>query len=339
MESSSIRNWQMEQRRVALAFESGGSAEACARTLDVLRGARVRATVFLDGQWAEANPDLVRLTVRDGHELGNHAYSHPDFTTLTDETIAEELERTEALAQQLVGQSTRPWLRPPYQRLDDRVRDVARRLGFRCLVRDALDGAHYLGASTPPAILERSLARAQDGAVLTYHLQSPATVEALPKIVEGLRDRGAEMGAVSDLPATPPERAPLHPDLAALPVDPGYLRMRRSVPPPQMINVLALGADAVARTDTLLPLSAEDGPRAFLLTFNGHEPYSLPAAARARHMVCLAGRVLLEAGESNGQPVCTAWLHAGDTLEIRSGWGASVLPAGAGGRAILLLIG
>lgn len=144
---------------IALAFESGGEPDACAHLLSVLRASGARATIFLDGRWAEANPQLLKTMAADGYELGTHAYSHSDLTTLSDEQIGDELERTEAIAIRLTGGSTRPWLRPPYQRFDDRVRRVVARHGFRCLSRDALDGAHYLGPSTPDAILARSLAR------------------------------------------------------------------------------------------------------------------------------------------------------------------------------------
>lgn len=333
---------------VALAFESGGAAEACARTLEVLRAAEVRATIFLDGRWAEANPALVRAMVVDGHELGNHAYSHPDLTTLLEEEIAAELERTEAVALGLAGRSTRPWFRPPYQRLDDHVRVVAARLGFRCLVRDALDGAHYLGPSTAEAITARSLARAADGVVLTYHLQSPRTAEALGGIVAGLRDAGGRLVPVSDLPAPPPERASLHDSFQGLPVDPGYLRMHRPLAPPQMVNLLALGAEVLAPVDRLLPLGAGDGgetegqtgrdgmPGSSLFVFSGKTPQALPAAAGERHVACLAGEAVLELSDAGG-PVGTALCRPGDTVQVRNGWGVRILPWQSR-RAVLLVI-
>lgn len=193
---------------VALAFEAGGDPAGCARMLAALREAGVAATIFLDGRWAEMNPALVETMVADGHELGNHAYSHPDLTRLEDEEIARELSRTEALALTLTGRSTKPWFRPPFQQFDDRVRRVAAKEGFRCLSRDALDGGSYPGPSTPEAILRRSVERVGDGAVLTYHLHNPDTARVLPEIIARLRGAGARPVRLSELPVPPEERLP-----------------------------------------------------------------------------------------------------------------------------------
>jgi len=193
---------------VALAFEAGGDPAGCARTLAVLREAGAAATIFLDGRWAEANPDLVKIMAADGHELGNHAYSHPDLTRLDDDEIARELSRTEEVALRLTGRSTKPWFRPPFQRFDDRVRRIAARGGFRCLSRDALDGGSYPGPSTPEAILRRSVEQIAGGAVLTYHLHNLDTARVLPDIIAHLRSAGVRPVTVSQLPVPPKERLP-----------------------------------------------------------------------------------------------------------------------------------
>ncbi|MGQ0569496.1 MAG: polysaccharide deacetylase family protein [Armatimonadota bacterium] len=323
---------------VALAFESGGDARVCADMLAALRAAGTRATIFLDGRWAESHPTLVQMIAADGHELGNHAYSHPDLTTLPDGQIADELEQTEALAVRIAGRSTRPWFRPPFQQLDDRIRRIAAQHGFRCLSRDALDGAHYPGPSTPEAIIERSLARGTEGAVLTYHLQSPNTLKALPDILGGLRERGAVVCRASDLPSPPPERAPLHPDFADLDVDSGYLRMHQAVAPPQMINLLGLGADALAPADQALDVGRADQGRIALFVFNGHEAVALPPATGERHVTCLGGRAVLQVTDAEGAPVCTVFAGPGEAVGLRNGWRATAHPSPKRGRAILLLV-
>lgn len=323
-------------RAVALAFESGGDPTDCARTLAVLRRAGVRATIFLDGRWAEANPHLVRAMVVDGHELGNHAYSHPDLTTLSAEEIAAELERTEALAGRLAGRTTRPWFRPPFQRLDDRVRAVAAQQGYRCLSRDALDGAHYPGPSTPQAILERTVERAAPGAVLTYHLQRRATAQALPEIIAHLRTAGLRPGTVSALPERPPERSPLHPDFSNLQVETGFLRMHQTGVPPQMINLLTLGADAAVRSGAARSVGRAACGEMRLLVTGSREPLLLPPAPGTQHLLCLAGAGTLRATEGDNL-VVTALIQPGDMVEIRQGWAVSVEPEGR--RVILLLVG
>jgi len=321
-------------RNVALTFESGGDPADCARTLAVLREMAVRATIFLDGRWAEANPALLQAIAADGHELGNHAYTHPDLTTLSAEQIAEELERTESLALRLTGRSTKPWFRPPFQRLDDRVRRIATQNGYRCLIRDALDGVHYLGAPTPQAILQRSLDRAVDGAVLTYHLHNRQTRQVLPEIVDRLRRGGVRFLTISELPISPAERSPLHPNFASLAVDPGFLRVHRPVPPPQMVNLLALGAEATAPADEILSVGRSGRGEIQMLVYSGEEPLALEPASGNGYVACLAGQARLCVTDAEGD-VCSALARPGDVLEIREGWAVRVEP---GDRAILLVL-
>jgi peptidoglycan/xylan/chitin deacetylase (PgdA/CDA1 family) len=93
--------------------------------LDVLRDQNARATFFVTGAWAQANPDALRRMVAEGHELGNHSVTHPDFRLISSERIAWELAETERIVQQATDTSTRPFFRPPYGGYDDRVlRDV-----------------------------------------------------------------------------------------------------------------------------------------------------------------------------------------------------------------------
>ncbi len=321
---------------IALAFESGGDPQVCAAMLEALRAMRVRATVFLDGRWAEANPVLVEAMARDGHEFGNHAYSHPDLTTLPDEQIGEELERTEALAVRMTGRTTRPWFRPPFQQLDDRVRRLASVHGFRCLSRDALDGAHYLGPSIPAAITDRSIRRGIAGAVLTYHLHSRPTLAALPEIVRDLEARGALLGRVSDLPSSPSERAPCHPDFTGLEVDPGYLRMHRPGEPPQMVNLLAMGTEPTAPVDQPMEVGRVAQARADLVVFNGQDPADLPASSTESCLACLGGDIVIQVRDATGAAVCTVYARVGDTVGLQRGWQVTALPSPRGRRAILL---
>jgi peptidoglycan/xylan/chitin deacetylase (PgdA/CDA1 family) len=93
--------------------------------LDVLREHNARATFFVTGAWAQAHPDALRRMVAEGHELGNHSVTHPDFRLISSERIAWELAETERLVQAATDATTRPYFRPPYGGYDDRVlRDV-----------------------------------------------------------------------------------------------------------------------------------------------------------------------------------------------------------------------
>lgn len=174
--------------------------------------------------------------------------------------------------------------------------------------------------------------------MLTYHLYNRDTARVLPEIIMRLQERGATLGSVSDLPSPPPERTPLHQDFADLEVDPGYLRMHRQVAPPQMVNLLGLGADALASPNQPLPIGHADQGRLTLFVYDDREPLALPAATREKQIACLAGEAVLEVREIDETHVCTVYSRPGDMVGLRSGWKVKALPSPRGGRAILLLV-
>src|SRR5215207_10660052 len=169
---------------IALTFEAGGDPTICNQMLNVLSIMQTPATIFLAGNWSEQYPELVRRMSAEGYEFGNHSYTHLDLTQCDDEQVREELRRTDAVITQLTGQRAFPWFRPPYDAIDERIRQIAISEGYRLVQRSALDGGHWPGETTPELVQRRSLENAFDGAVLTYHLDSPNTLVVLPQIIE-----------------------------------------------------------------------------------------------------------------------------------------------------------
>jgi peptidoglycan-N-acetylglucosamine deacetylase len=84
-------------RVLHLTFDDGPHPQHTPALLDLLAAHRARATFFLIGQNAERNPDVVERIVREGHALGNHSWSHPQFDRLDLPAQREEIERTDRL--------------------------------------------------------------------------------------------------------------------------------------------------------------------------------------------------------------------------------------------------
>ena len=66
-----------DQPAVALTLDGGSVAAFTPAMLEILRQHEVQLTIFITGQFAERNPELVREMIADGHEIGNHSYAHP----------------------------------------------------------------------------------------------------------------------------------------------------------------------------------------------------------------------------------------------------------------------
>jgi len=187
------------ERKIALTFDAGSSRDPAPAILETLRSEGVRATFFLTGRWAEKNPDLVRAIARDGHLIGNHSYSHPDFRRLSATEIAEEIEKTEKIIEREAGVSTKPYFRPPYGGLDRRVLDTIGEAGYITVYWsvDSWDG--FKKGITADEIRRRVLSRAKPGAIVLMHCGNRSTAEALPEIIRSLRAQGYELVPVSEL--------------------------------------------------------------------------------------------------------------------------------------------
>lgn len=98
---------------LALTFDDGPNPAWTPRLLEMLAAHEIRATFFLLGGYAQAEPELVRRIVAAGHVVGNHSWSHPDLALASRARIREELMRTREMLEQITGISVR-YFRPPY---------------------------------------------------------------------------------------------------------------------------------------------------------------------------------------------------------------------------------
>jgi len=188
-------------RQVALTFDAGADAEGLPELLGVLEQERVRATFFLTGRWACENLHLARWIAAQGHVLGNHTWAHKDLTKLEEWEVREELVRTDDRFVGWFGVRYMPLFRAPYGETNPEILTVAQKLGFHA-IRWSID---TLDAMEPPktaAFIEERILGKRDaelkGAIVLMHVGHPETVEALPRVIHGLRERGFEFVTVNE---------------------------------------------------------------------------------------------------------------------------------------------
>ncbi len=196
------------QPAVALTLDGGSVAAFTPAMLEILRQHEVQLTIFITGQFAERNPELVREMVADGHEIGNHSYAHPDFTELEDDAIRAELSRTEEIVNRVAGISTKPWFRFPFGARNSHVADVVAREGYRSIYW-TIDTIDWREDATPALIMQRIRDRLGNGVIILAHLGSPQTLEALPAILTELDEQGYRIVKVSELLYPPPATTPI----------------------------------------------------------------------------------------------------------------------------------
>jgi peptidoglycan/xylan/chitin deacetylase (PgdA/CDA1 family) len=171
-----------------------------AAIVDVLTRYNVPATFFLGGDWMRTHPDETKALAQNGNfELGDHSWSHPDFTKLTPDQMSREIVRTENMLLELTGHYSRLF-RPPFGTYNDQVLQVVARHGMYTIEYDVISGDPdpSFDAATLLAEVKRTV---RNGSIIIMHANGRGwhTAEALPSIIEYLHNRGFLLVTVSQL--------------------------------------------------------------------------------------------------------------------------------------------
>jgi len=122
---------------LALTFDDGPNPVWTPRLLDELARYEIKATFFLLGSRAEAEPELVRRIAAAGHTIGNHSWSHPNLALASGDRVLQELMRTSEAIENLIGAPVR-FFRPPFGARRPAVLRIARKLGMTPVLWNAM---------------------------------------------------------------------------------------------------------------------------------------------------------------------------------------------------------
>jgi len=213
--------------RLVLTFDDGPDPVFTPQVLDVLQQYRVPAVFFVVGKYAEEHPALIQRVVRDGHEIGNHSFSHPDLSKISSFHQEMELALTQRIIQATTGRST-VLFRPPYggnpePRGASEIVPILRAarsgyltIGEGIIPRDwqstvleaGIHAAPVRRALTGDDIANRVIRSRRSGHVVLFHDAGgnrSATVAALPRIITELRAQGCTFVSLSELCGVPRE--------------------------------------------------------------------------------------------------------------------------------------
>lgn len=198
--SSVVSKGNTTQKVVALTFDDGSDGTNIPSLLKTLSSNGVKATFFLTGSGAAAHSQQIKNIVSQGHEIGNHSYSHPYFTKISATSMKNELQKTEDLIKKLTGKSTKPYFRPPYGDYNSTVLKHVGDAGYSKTIMWTIDTLDWKGISSSE-ITKRIENGLKPGAIILMHTGAGAkgTPGALPTILSRLKSKGYKFVTVSQL--------------------------------------------------------------------------------------------------------------------------------------------
>ena len=189
-----------DKKVLYLTFDNGYENGNTGQILDVLKEKHVPAIFFVTGHFVKEQPDLVKRMANEGHLIGNHSWSHPDMTRISDEQIRQELEKVRIEVAKLTQQQTMSYVRPPRGIFNNRVLGESRKHGYtnvfwsiayRDWETNRQQGWNYAYTNV--------IGQLHPGAVILLHTVSRDNTLALDKIIDEARARGYEFNRLDAL--------------------------------------------------------------------------------------------------------------------------------------------
>jgi peptidoglycan-N-acetylglucosamine deacetylase len=182
---------------IAMTFDDGPSATLTPKLLDLLATHHIKATFFVIGENVAEHPEIVARAAREGHEIANHSWSHPNFGKMSDESVRRQLQQTDDAIKNATGK--RPTLlRPPYGSITAREkRWIHDEFGYDIILWD-VDPNDWKRPG-PAVVRTRILKETRPGSIVLSHDIHPGTIEAMPSTFDQLEAKGFKFVTVSEL--------------------------------------------------------------------------------------------------------------------------------------------
>ncbi len=191
------------QKCIALTFDDGPSEDTKA-ILDLLKQYNARATFFMVGAQVVSHSDMVKRVYEEGHEIGNHTWSHANMTELTDTELIEQISNTNKAISDVIGK--KPVLvRPPYGKFKNANQMQIVNSPFILWYGGCIDWS----SQNPDAIHNQTMITAKPGAIILAHDTYSTTVEAYKRIIPDLQKQGYQLVTVSELLDFSPGNTPI----------------------------------------------------------------------------------------------------------------------------------
>ncbi len=163
--------------------------------LATLKRHHVSASFFLEGNWVKNNPELAKMIVSAGHEVGNHSYTHPNMERLTAAQTRNEMIKTNDVIEAATGEKCK-WFAPPSGSYRDETVKIAAELKMKTVMWtvDTIDWQK----PTPETLINRVMTKIDNGSIVLMH-PTEATAKSLDRLITLIEKKNLKIGTVTEL--------------------------------------------------------------------------------------------------------------------------------------------
>ncbi|KXG42781.1 polysaccharide deacetylase [Tepidibacillus decaturensis] len=183
-----------------LTFDNGYENGYTSQILDILKQKKIPAAFFVTGHYLKDQPDLVKRMVNEGHIVGNHSWSHPNMTEISDHQLKKELDKVKNLYTIITGEKEMHYVRAPRGVFSERTLALSYQNGyinvFWSLAYKDWDIHDQKGWKYA---YDKIMEQVHPGAIMLIHTVSKDNAEALNKVLDDLLKKGYTFKSIDDL--------------------------------------------------------------------------------------------------------------------------------------------
>lgn len=196
----SISQLDSNKKHIALTFDDWGTDQKITEILNILNNEDVKATFFLRANGVEANPNLARAIVEEGHDVANHTYSHPVITKLNPDELQNEIVKAHQVLTEAIQQQPVMLFRPPTGAVDEQTARIVAATGYKTITLYDVTAYDWDIKNDSTKIVNSVLQQTKNGSIILLHLQDEIhTSKALPILITELKQRGFTFVKIADV--------------------------------------------------------------------------------------------------------------------------------------------
>ncbi|QEZ69940.1 polysaccharide deacetylase family protein [Paraclostridium bifermentans] len=198
-----IKRGSDQKKVIALTFDDGPDEDFTPQILDILKKNNAKATFFVVGQKVGWNPEIVKRAFDEGHEIGNHTFTHINVCNNSPEKLNSEIIKTQEIIKKVTGKEP-TWFRPPYRAINESLFNLMKSKDMKVVLWSDFDARDWSnpGVGNIISTIEKN---AKNGSIVLLHdynsirNDKSQTIKALECIIPELQKQGYEFVTISDL--------------------------------------------------------------------------------------------------------------------------------------------